>query len=191
MKPRPNIQRVDPRAKHPDLHDSPEPIAPEHAHLRLLASLVDLVKPDTVLELGTGNGHSAYALAQALKANGVGELLTVDSHSKRASVAARRLRDLPARVFLGDYRGPQFAHELANIAPVDLAHIDADWNAREEEVALVASHLAPNGVVVMHDMGAESPGYATLAAFERDWNVVRFMTPHGTVVMQARPWKSG
>lgn len=181
-----NIRRTDPRARHPELHDAPEGIAPESAHLSLLASLVDLVKPDAVLELGTGNGHSAAAIGRALAKNGVGGLLTVECNTRRASQAARLVRGLPVRVFLGDYRGPQFAAELSGSPRFDLVHIDADWEHRVREVELVQHHLAPDAVLVLHDMGAASPGQHAIGALWNEWNVVRFLTPRGTVLLQRR-----
>jgi predicted O-methyltransferase YrrM len=47
-----------------------------------LYSLVKMLKPQRVLELGTGMGVSAFLIAQALKENGKGRLHTVDDASE-------------------------------------------------------------------------------------------------------------
>jgi hypothetical protein len=47
----------------------------------LLYSLVKMYRPRAVLELGTGLGVSSYWIAQALKENGEGQLLSVDDGS--------------------------------------------------------------------------------------------------------------
>lgn len=47
-----------------------------------LYSLIKMQKPNCIIELGTGDGASTVWMAQALKENGTGQLITVDNGSQ-------------------------------------------------------------------------------------------------------------
>ncbi len=111
-----------------------------------LYALVRLMKPQTVLELGTGYGVSARFIAEALKANGHGKLTTVEPDRDLRASARKMLAKTPAAVVVG------FAdvHDL----DWDIVFIDSSYKTREDDIAAWLSNGYP-GLVIVHDANRE------------------------------------
>lgn len=101
-----------------------------------LHSLVRLLKPQRVVESGSGRGLASLHIAAALKENGSGELLTFEPLGEYQDQARKRLHGYPAHVLPGstlDYDGETDLVFLDS-GPTREQEIDA-W--LETEVALV------------------------------------------------------
>src|ERR1044071_5258126 len=64
-----------------------------------LYGLVRLIKPKTVLETGCYLGDTSVRIAQALKKNGYGMLMTCDIEPDRVARTKYRLSGFPGEVF--------------------------------------------------------------------------------------------
>lgn len=159
----PNIARVDSRTRHPELYTAPDRLAAEDEVSALLAVLVYVLKPDFVLEVGTAYGHTAWHIAQALEANGVGHLDTIEMGPSRAEHARTVLAGLPATVHNTTYQ--EFTPPEGRT--YQLAFFDAKWDERHLEFGKFASHLNTGSIVVFHDCGDASPGKAGVSILER------------------------
>jgi predicted O-methyltransferase YrrM len=106
-----------------------------------LYGLVRMLKPELVVESGTGSGYAAFALATALQANGHGRLVTYEPLGSYQQIAAARLAGLPAEVL------PGYACDVCHLEP-DLLFIDSWGGERQRDL----DHWLPKQHrVLVHD----------------------------------------
>jgi predicted O-methyltransferase YrrM len=124
----------------------------EVEYLELLAALVRCWKPETVLETGTWNGHGTVAIAQALKTNGLGRLVSVDSNRARVDRVQTRLQstDLNNTLIVESH---SLDYLRATSERFDFAFLDSDLEIRVEELEVCRDRglLLPNALVAIHD----------------------------------------
>ena len=106
-----------------------------------LYALVRVLKPDVVVESGTGRGLAAFALASALAENGAGHLTTFEPGGDFQAEARGRLAGLPATV------EPGYACDGWD-GPADLVFVDS-WGA--ERPRELVFWLPRRGPLVVHD----------------------------------------
>jgi predicted O-methyltransferase YrrM len=106
-----------------------------------LHALVRLLKPELVLESGTGRGMASLYIARALKANKAGRLITFEPIAQFASEARARLAPYDAAVLTGSSLGYCGA-------PPDLVFLDSSPETREAEID---QWLAREVALVIHD----------------------------------------
>lgn len=118
----------------------------------LLHSLVRLVRPQTIVEIGFLRGHSAFNFLRALDAEG--RLYSFDIDPACADVARERFGSDPRFVFqirsqtaltLQDIDG-----HLADLVFIDASH---DLALNQETFERLIPLLAPNAIVAIHDTG--------------------------------------
>ena len=92
----------------------------------LFYSLMRIYQPETVVELGTKAGYSAYHMARALEANGKGQLNCYDlwEHEAMYKVACKNLKGFEKIVQLNrrDEIGVDKIHKTVDILHVDLGN---------------------------------------------------------------------
>lgn len=150
----------------------------------MLAALVRVVKPEFLLETGTNQGVSAVYLADALRQNGYGRMVTLEINTDYVTVAQTRVREyglseyctvLPMSSF--DYR-PQ--------CQIDLLFSDAEMGNRIAEIERYRPFLAPRAWVVVHDSLKHASvigDLSTLGWIER----IDIPTPRGLTIGRLRP----
>ncbi len=106
-----------------------------------LYALVRLTKPSRVLELGTGYGISARFIGEALAANGVGHLVTVEPDLKIRDEAATLLVGFPVTMMASD---------PSNALDWDLVFIDSGYQTREADIERWLTN-GYRGLIVVHD----------------------------------------
>lgn len=108
-----------------------------------LYALVRMMKPLTVLELGTGSGISARFMAEAQVKNGAGGLVvTVEPNEEYHHDARALLAGLPAQVVREYFQG------LGELP--DLVFVDSGYRNRDDDM----TYWLQNGwgaLVVVHD----------------------------------------
>jgi Methyltransferase domain len=127
----------------------------ELEYLELLRALVGVTKPSLVLETGAWRGFGTYSLAQAVEANGFGQVMSLESdHARvyevRARLATAKLERW-ARVIETDSRTWLTAQDPQN---VELAFFDSgglDVRLEELELAVTLGWLASGNWFVIHD----------------------------------------
>lgn len=139
--------------------------------------LIDAVRPESVVELGTHNGYSFFAFCQAVKALGLDtQLYAIDTwegdehagvydNSVYESVRDIVARDYPdtahmVRATFHDAR-PQFPD-----GSVDLLHVDGRhfYDDVKEDVETYLSAMSDRGVMILHDIVVQ----------ERDFGVYKY-----------------
>ena len=125
-----------------------------------LHALVRLLKPELVLESGTGRGMASRYIARALKENKSGRLITFEPIEQFASEARARLAPYDAEVLAGSSLG------YDGDAP-DLVFLDSGPETRPAEI----EHWLPRDVaLVIHDAYRyELPGGVLLPTSRGLW----------------------
>ena len=116
----------------------------------LLYGLVRALRPERILEIGTGYGFSTLHLAQAIKENDRGRVWTVEVRADRQAEARRWVRAAKLEglvTFLASVPTPE------ELPTVDFLFLDAVHNAVAVSLylSLVKPRLTANAVVVAHD----------------------------------------
>ena len=110
---------------------------------RLLETLVYLIQPRLILEIGTFTGYSALSMARALPPNG--RIITLESDPAHAMFARRHIEQ-HGRIAVRE--GPALESIAALDGPFDMVFIDADKDAYVDYYEAVLPKLAPRGLIV-------------------------------------------
>lgn len=113
---------------------------------RVLSMLSKLVRPTSILEIGTYTGYSALCLAEGLATNGT--LITIDKNEE--------LEDFCASYFEKSGYGKQIHHIIGNALEIipnleekfDLVFVDADKSNYENYFNLIIDKMNPGGIIL-------------------------------------------
>jgi caffeoyl-CoA O-methyltransferase len=112
---------------------------------RLLETLVFLIQPKLVLELGTYAGTSALMMAGALPEGG--RIVTCERSDEHADWAQAGIDASPYADRIEIRRGPALETIAAVDEPIDLCFIDADKPGYAEYYEAVLPKLSPHGLI--------------------------------------------
>lgn len=118
-----------------------------------LYGLVQLLKPNLVLETGTYKGGAASYIAESLKDNGYGKLDTVEFDFTHVQEARNRIGRLGLDNFVNFVQLESLKFE-PRIEPeqYDLMWLDTEMNLRFHELVKFFKYLKPGGYAFIHDM---------------------------------------
>lgn len=117
--------------------------------IEFLYGLVRLIKPRVVVETGTWHGHAACAMGEALRANGRGRLITLETDPESCEIAQANIRTAKLSTLVEVVNGSSL--EFVPTQHIDLLLLDSDLAAREPEFWHFAPHLTPGAFVAFHD----------------------------------------
>ena len=172
---------------HPERWQMLDPESAEIEVLDLLRALIVALKPELIVETGTFIGHSAIRIAQALRSNGFGKLITIEYDS---AVFQKAKQNIDASG-LGRWIEYRNASSLDSIieGQIDILFSDSDVKIREREVRKFLTQVKPNGLVLIHDASSHFK-VVREAAFglesEGLLSVVLLSTPRGLCLAQKR-----
>lgn len=112
---------------------------------RLLSTLVAMLAPQRVLELGTFTGYSALSMAESLPPGG--RVVTCDISEKHVAIARRHIANSPYADRIEIKVGPALESIEALEGPFDFVFIDADKANYLAYYEAVLPKLAPDGVI--------------------------------------------
>lgn len=136
-----------PDCPHPEYWMSPGPSSTEVEVSRLVGAFVRALKPELVVETGTGLGQTAELIGQALARNGRGRLVSLETDPERVESSRQRCANLPVEVLQMpslDYVPDQ---------EIDFMWIDSLEELRPEEIRRFAAWASPRCVIGIHDTG--------------------------------------
>jgi caffeoyl-CoA O-methyltransferase len=113
---------------------------------RFLQTLVAVMQPRLVVEVGTYAGYSALAMAAALPPGG--RLVTLELDDTHADFAQRHFDASPYADRIELRRGPALESLAALDGPYDLVFIDADKTGYPGYYEASLPKLAPHGLIV-------------------------------------------
>jgi predicted O-methyltransferase YrrM len=159
--------------------------------LDFLKALVTTVKPELVVETGTFSGLSTLRIAEGLKANGFGRVITCEYDPKVFAAAMQRFHSSGLGQWI-DARN-ESSLEISVEGHIDLLFCDSDLPLREQEVRKFLPQMNPFGLILMHDasssMKTVREGALRMEA-EGLISVLLLPTPRGLVVAQKRDGRS-
>jgi caffeoyl-CoA O-methyltransferase len=117
---------------------------------RLLAALVAMLRPRSVLEIGTFTGYSALSMAEALPADG--RLVSCDISEEHLAIARRHIAASPYAGVIEIRSGPALESIATLPGPFDLVFIDADKTSYSAYFEATLPKLAPDGVILVDNV---------------------------------------
>jgi predicted O-methyltransferase YrrM len=183
----PEYHRATPECPHPERWSMFDSMTAEAEVLEFVRTVVTTIKPELVVETGTFSGISTLWIAEGLKANGRGRVISCEFDRKVYENARARISDSGLGEWI-ELRN-ESSLEMKVEGTIDLFFSDSDLPIREQEVRRYLPQMNPYGLILMHDASSHLK-VVREAAFrlEQDGviSVVLLPTPRGLVVAQKR-----
>ena len=183
----PEYHRATPECPHPEQWHMYDGMTAEVEVLEFLRSLVTTLKPNLVVETGTFMGVSTVWIAEGLKQNGFGKIITCEYDPVVFATAKARIDASGLREWI-ECRN-ESSLEMKVDGQIDLLFSDSDLDVREGEVRHFLPQLNPHGLVLMHDASSHLKTVREAALrLEQEGllSVVLLPTPRGLVMAQKK-----
>lgn len=132
-----------------NLHLNYPRMASGHLQGRLLRMLVHMIRPQTVLEIGTFTGYSTLCMASALAPGAI--IHTIEINDEQEDFTRPWLENAPwaghIRFHIGDAL-ELISHNSLDSSPFDLVFIDADKRHYVDYYRAVLPKVAPGGFIL-------------------------------------------
>jgi predicted O-methyltransferase YrrM len=172
---------------HPERWHMYDSMTAEVEVLDFLKAIVTTIKPELVVETGTFSGLSTLRIAEGLKANGLGRVITCEYDAKVFAAAKQRFANSGLSEWI-DARN-ESSLEMKVDGRIDLLFCDSDAPIRGQEVRHFLPQINPYGLILMHDASSAMKTVREAALqLEQEGlvSVVLLPTPRGLVVAQKR-----
>jgi predicted O-methyltransferase YrrM len=183
----PEYHRPTPECPHPERWHMFDSMTAEAEVLEFLRTVVTTIKPELVVETGTFSGISTLWIAEGLKANGRGRVVTCEFDPKVYESAKARIAASGLAEWI-ELRH-QSSLEMKVEGTIDLFFSDSDVPIREQEIRRFLPQINPFGLILMHDASSHLKTVREAALKlegEGLISVVLLRTPRGLVVAQKR-----
>jgi predicted O-methyltransferase YrrM len=183
----PEYHRATPECPHPERWSMYDSMTAELEVLEFLRTVVTTIKPDLVVETGTFSGISTLWIAEGLKANGRGKVITCEFDPVVYAKAKERIQNSGLAEWI-ECRNESSLEMKVN-GRIDLLFSDSDMPVREQEVRRYLPQMNPYGLILMHDASSHLKQVREAALkleSEGLISVVLLPTPRGLVVAQKR-----
>ena len=183
----PEYHRATPECPHPERWRMFDSMTAELEVLEFLRTLVTTVKPALIVETGSFMGVSTLWMAEGLRANGFGRIISCEFDPivfarAQQKIAASGLADLI------DLRN-ESSLEMHVEGPIEILFSDSDMPIRAAEVRRYLPQIPPTGLILLHDASSHLQVVREAAfALEREGllSCIFLPTPRGLVVAQKR-----
>jgi prolipoprotein diacylglyceryl transferase len=184
---KPEYHRATPECPNPERWRMFDTMTAEVEVLEFLQCLMTTVKPNLVVETGTFLAVSTLYMAEGLKQNGSGKIITCEPDKEVFAKAKAKIDASGLRKWV-DYRC-ESSLETKVSGTIDVLFCDSLPELREPEVRHFLPQINPNGLILMHDASSHLKTVRE-AALRMDQegliSVVLLPTPRGLVVAQKR-----
>ncbi|MBV8475515.1 MAG: class I SAM-dependent methyltransferase [Acidobacteria bacterium] len=183
----PEYHRATEECPYPERWSMYDSMTAELEVLEFLRAVVTTIKPELVLETGTFSGISTLWIAEGLKANGRGKVITCESDPTVFLSAQGRIASSGLSAWIDCRR--QSSLEVAVDGRIDLLFSDSDMGIREQEVRRFLPQMSPYGIILMHDASSHLKQVRQAALrleAEGLISVLLLATPRGLAVAQKR-----
>src|SRR6201987_1205174 len=176
---------------HPERWHMYDSMSAEVEVLDFLKAVVTTIKPELVVETGTFSGLSTLRIAEGLKENGVGRVITCELDKKVYDAATKRF----AESGLAQWIEARNESSLDMNVPgrIDMLFCDSDAPLREKEVRRFLPQMNPYGIILMHDASSAMKIVREAALrleAEGLISVLLLATPRGLAMAQKRAGRS-
>ena len=187
----PEYHRATPECPHPERWSMYDSMTAEAEVLEFLRTLVTTVKPELVVETGSFLGVSTLWIAEGLKRNGFGRVISCEFDPVVFAKAKEKIAASGLTEWI-ELRN-ESSLEMQVEGTIDLLFSDSDVDIRESEVKRFLPQMNPNGVILMHDASSHMQ-VVRAAALKMEAegliSVVLLPTPRGLVVAQPKAGRS-
>jgi len=176
-----------PECPHPELWKMVDSQTSELEVLDYLKSVVMTVKPQLIVETGTFLGYSAVKMAEGLKANGFGRIITIEYDPAIFGKAKERIDASGLGEWI-EYRNESSLESRID-GTIDLLFSDSHLTIREQEIRRFLPQIDPRGLILIHDASSHFRVVREAALrLEQEGliSVVLLSTPRGLVIAQRR-----
>jgi predicted O-methyltransferase YrrM len=183
----PEYVEATPECPHPERWQMLDAQTAELEVLDFLKALVITTKPSLIVETGTFIGHSAIKMAEGLKANGFGRIITVEYDPAIFAKARENIEASGLRSWIEYRNQSSLATKIDGM--IDILFSDSDVPIREAEIRGFLPQVVPNGLVLAHDASSQFKLVREAALrLEQEGllSVVLLSTPRGLMVAQKR-----
>jgi predicted O-methyltransferase YrrM len=183
----PEYHRPTPECPHPERWHMYDSMTAEAEVLEFLRTLITTIKPTLVVETGSFLGVSTLWIAEGLKANGFGKIISCEFDP----VVFDKAKEKIAASGLSDWieLRNESSLEMHIEGTIDLFFSDSDMPIREAEVKRFLPQIRPTGLILMHDASSHLKTVRD-AAFKMEseglLSCIFLPTPRGLVVAQKR-----
>jgi predicted O-methyltransferase YrrM len=179
----------------PSTHECPHPerwtmidsMSAEVEILDFLKQLVLTLKPEVIVETGTFLGQSSIKMAEAVRTNGFGRIVTCEFDPLVYRKAQERIEASGLAHWISCRN--QSSLELEVDGKIDLFFSDSHQPIREQEIRRFLPQISPQGLILMHDTSSHYR-IAREAAFRLEAegliSMVLLPTPRGLMIAQKR-----
>ncbi len=183
----PEYHRPTPECPQPERWSMFDSMTAEAEVLEFLRAVVTTIKPELVVETGTFSGISTLWIAEGLKANGFGRVITCEFDPQVYENAKARIAASGLSNWI-ELRN-ESSLEMKVDGTIDLLFSDSDMPIREQEIRRFLPQINPYGLILMHDASSHLKIVREAALkLEREdlLSVILLPTPRGLVVAQKR-----
>ena len=183
----PEYHKPTPECPHPERWHMYDSMSAEVEVLDFLKGMVTTIKPELVVETGTFSGLSTLHIAEGLKANGFGRVITCEYDATVFAAAEKRFAGSGLGSWI-DARN-ESSLDIKVTGRIDLLFCDSDAPLREQEVRKFLPQMNPHGLILMHDASSSMTTVRDAALkleSEGLLSVLLLSTPRGLVVAQKR-----
>ena len=183
----PEYHRATPECPNPERWSMYDSMTAEVEVLEFLRTLITTVKPALVVETGSFLGVSTLWIAEGLKQNGFGRIISCEFDPVVFAQAKEKIAASGVAEWI-ELRN-ESSLEMKIPGTIDLFFSDSDMPVREQEVKRFLPQINPQGLILMHDASSHLK-IVRDAAFKMEaeglLSVVMLPTPRGLVIGQKR-----
>ncbi len=183
----PEYHRPTAECPHPEHWSMYDSMTAEAEVLEFLRTLITTTKPNLVVETGSFLGISTLWIAEGLKRNGFGRIVSCEFDPVVYAKARENVASSGLAEWI-DLRN-ESSLEMQVDGGIDLLFSDSDLPIREQEVKRFLPQIKPHGIILMHDASSHLK-IVREAALKMEaeglLSVVLLPTPRGLVVAQKR-----
>jgi predicted O-methyltransferase YrrM len=183
----PEYHRATHECPHPERWSMYDSMTAEAEVLEFLRTLITTVKPELVVETGAFLGVSTLWIAEGLKRNGFGKIISCELDPVVFAKAQEKIASSELSEWI-ELRN-ESSLEMKIEGTIDLLFSDSDMPIREPEVKRFLPQINPQGLILMHDASSHLKTVRD-AAFKMEaeglLSVILLPTPRGLVVAQKR-----
>jgi predicted O-methyltransferase YrrM len=183
----PEYHRATPECPHPERWHMYDSMTAEAEVLEFIRTLVTTTKPALVVETGSFLGVSTLWIAEALKSNGFGKIISCEFDP----VVFEKAKEKIAASGLSEWieLRNESSLEMHIEGTIDLFFSDSDMPIREAEVKRYLPQIRPTGIILIHDASSHLKVVRD-AAFKLEadglLSCVFLPTPRGLVIAQKK-----
>jgi predicted O-methyltransferase YrrM len=179
--------RATPECPHPERWSMYDSMTAEIEVLEFLRSVVTTIKPELVVETGTFSGISTLWIAEGLKHNGRGKVITCEFDPVVYANAKARIAKSGLEEWIECRNESSLETQISG--RIDLLFSDSEQTIREQEVRRFLPQVNPYGLILIHDASSHQKTVREAALrleAEQLISAVLLPTPRGLVVAQKR-----